>query len=101
MKFNVKALSLTAGILWGLTIFLATLWLLVFGYNGHFISGPRPLLLRLHILRRRGFYRAHLGVRRRGHLWCDLRVVVQHVGGLKRHHAVGLSANAPAAAGPT
>ena len=38
MKFNVRALSLTAGILWGLTIFFATLWLLVFGYSGHFIT---------------------------------------------------------------
>jgi len=37
MKLNVKALSLTAGILWGLTIFIATLWLIVFGFDGHFI----------------------------------------------------------------
>jgi hypothetical protein len=37
MKLNVKALALTSGILWGLTIFLATLWLIVFGYSGQFI----------------------------------------------------------------
>jgi hypothetical protein len=38
MKLNVKALALTAGILWGATVFLATLWLLIRGYDGTLIS---------------------------------------------------------------
>ena len=37
MKLNVKALALTSGIMWGLTVFVATLWLIVGGYSGHFI----------------------------------------------------------------
>jgi hypothetical protein len=39
MKLNVKALALTAGILWGATVFLTTLWLLAFGYRGGLIQG--------------------------------------------------------------
>jgi hypothetical protein len=38
MKLNVKALALTAGILWGATVCLATLWLLIRGYDGTLIS---------------------------------------------------------------
>jgi hypothetical protein len=34
MKLNVKAFALTAGILWGATVFLTTLWLLGLGYQG-------------------------------------------------------------------
>lgn len=34
MKLNIKALALTAGIMWGGTVFLATLWLIAFGYTG-------------------------------------------------------------------
>jgi hypothetical protein len=38
MKLNVKALALSSGILWGATVFLATLWLLIRGYDGTLIS---------------------------------------------------------------
>ena len=48
MKLSVKALALTSGILWGATVFLVTLWLLAFGYEGgimtqldHFYFGYR------------------------------------------------------------
>ena len=34
MKLNVKALSLAAGIVWGLAIFVLTYWFLIFGYQG-------------------------------------------------------------------
>ena len=37
MRLNTKALALTCGILWGAAIFLATVWLLVFGYEGQII----------------------------------------------------------------
>lgn len=37
MRFNVKALALTAGVFWGGTIFVATLWLMAFGYTGQLI----------------------------------------------------------------
>lgn len=37
MKFNVKAFALTCGILWGATVCLSTLWLLLFGYDGALI----------------------------------------------------------------
>ena len=30
MKLNVRALALTCGILWGLGLFLATLWMILF-----------------------------------------------------------------------
>lgn len=30
MKLNVKALALTAGILWGLSVFLITWWIIIF-----------------------------------------------------------------------
>jgi hypothetical protein len=38
MKLSVKALALTSGILWGAAVCLATLWLLVMGYDGRLIS---------------------------------------------------------------
>ena len=38
MRFNVKALALTCGIFWGATVFLATVWLMVFGFEGQLIS---------------------------------------------------------------
>ena len=38
MRLNVKAFALTAGILWGAAVCLATLWLLAFGYQGQLIS---------------------------------------------------------------
>lgn len=38
MKLSVKAFALTAGILWGAAVCLATLWLLVMGYDGRLIS---------------------------------------------------------------
>ena len=37
MKFNVKALALTSGLLWGGAVCLATLWLLARGYDGALI----------------------------------------------------------------
>lgn len=38
MKLNTKAFALTAGILWGLTVFLTTIWLLILGTQGKTIS---------------------------------------------------------------
>ncbi len=38
MKLNVKALALSSGILWGGTVFLATLWLLIRGHDGTLIG---------------------------------------------------------------
>ncbi len=38
MKLSVKALALTSGILWGASVCLATLWLLIMGYDGRLIS---------------------------------------------------------------
>ncbi|MBN2371429.1 MAG: bacteriophage holin [Vicinamibacteria bacterium] len=37
MRLNVRAFALTGGIVWGLTVCLATLWLLAFGYEGGMI----------------------------------------------------------------
>ena len=37
MRLNTKAFALTCGIVWGATIFLATVWLLAFGYEGQLI----------------------------------------------------------------
>lgn len=34
MKLNIKALGLTSGILWGLTVFLTTIWILIVGTGG-------------------------------------------------------------------
>lgn len=34
MKLNVKALGLSAGIIWGVGIFLLTVWFLIMGYEG-------------------------------------------------------------------
>jgi hypothetical protein len=34
MKLNLKAFALTSGILWGAAVFLMTLWLIAFGYEG-------------------------------------------------------------------
>lgn len=38
MRLDVKAFALTCGILWGVTILVSTLWLLVMGYDGQLIS---------------------------------------------------------------
>ncbi len=38
MKLSVKALALASGILWGASVCLATLWLLLMGYHGGLIS---------------------------------------------------------------
>lgn len=38
MKLNTRAFALTAGILWGLTIFISTIWLLIIGSQGNTIS---------------------------------------------------------------
>ena len=37
MRFDVKAFGLTCGILWGATVFLMTLWLIAWGYQGTLI----------------------------------------------------------------
>ena len=37
MSLSVKAFALAAGILWGATVFLTTLWLLAFGYQGELV----------------------------------------------------------------
>ena len=38
MKLNVKAFALTAGILWGAAVFIATVWLLAMGSGGSTVS---------------------------------------------------------------
>jgi hypothetical protein len=38
MRLDVKAFGLACGILWGAAIFLATVWLKLFGFNGEAIS---------------------------------------------------------------
>lgn len=38
MKLSVKALALTSGILWGGAVWFATLWLLLWGYDGSLIQ---------------------------------------------------------------
>ncbi len=38
MKLSVKAFALTAGILWGAAVFIATVWLLAMGSGGSTIS---------------------------------------------------------------
>jgi hypothetical protein len=38
MRLNPKALGLTSGILWGLMVFLTTIWLLIIGAPGKTIS---------------------------------------------------------------
>ncbi len=38
MKLNVRALALTCGILWGLGIFLATLWIILFDGATHEVT---------------------------------------------------------------
>jgi hypothetical protein len=38
MMLSVKAFALTSGILWGAAVCLATLWLLMMGYDGRLIS---------------------------------------------------------------
>jgi len=38
MKLSVKALALASGILWGASVFIATLWLKVMGYDGRLIT---------------------------------------------------------------
>ncbi len=37
MKLNPKALGLTLGILWGMTVLLCTLWITVQGGGGHLL----------------------------------------------------------------
>ena len=34
MRLNAKAFALACGVFWGLTILLATWWLLLFGFHG-------------------------------------------------------------------
>lgn len=34
MKFNIKSFGLTCGIIWGLTILISTVWILISGVGG-------------------------------------------------------------------
>jgi len=34
MRLNVRSCALSTGILWGVAIFLLTIWFLIFGYEG-------------------------------------------------------------------
>jgi hypothetical protein len=38
MRLNAKVLALTAGIFWGLSVFIATIWLLILGFQGKTIA---------------------------------------------------------------
>jgi hypothetical protein len=38
MKINTKALALSIGIIWGLAIFLLTVWFLIMGYSGDLLA---------------------------------------------------------------
>ena len=38
MKINTKALAISTGIIWGLVVFLLTVWFLVMGYNGNLLA---------------------------------------------------------------
>ena len=38
MKINTKALAISIGIVWGLAVFLLTVWFLVMGYNGGLLA---------------------------------------------------------------
>lgn len=38
MKINIKALALSIGIVWGLAVFLLTVWFLIMGYNGNLLA---------------------------------------------------------------
>ncbi len=38
MKINVKALALSFGIIWGLAIFLLTVWFLIMCYEGNLLA---------------------------------------------------------------
>ena len=38
MKINIKALALSIGIVWGLAVFLLTVWFLIMCYQGNQLS---------------------------------------------------------------
>lgn len=38
MKINTKALAISFGIVWGLAVFLLTVWFLVMGYSGGLLA---------------------------------------------------------------
>ena len=38
MRLNAKAFALACGVLWGLTVFLATVWLVIFGFEGQLMQ---------------------------------------------------------------
>ncbi len=38
MKIDIKALALSIGIIWGLAIFLLTVWFLIMGYDGNLLA---------------------------------------------------------------
>jgi len=38
MKINIKALALSIGIVWGLAVFLLTVWFLIMGYSGDLLA---------------------------------------------------------------
>ena len=54
MKLSVKALALASGILWGASVFLATLWLLMRGYDGRLITQLNHFYRRILSWKRRG-----------------------------------------------
>ncbi len=38
MQINTKALALSIGVIWGLAIFLLTVWFLIMGYSGNLLA---------------------------------------------------------------
>jgi hypothetical protein len=38
MRLNTRAFALTCGFVWGAVVFLATVWLLLFGYEGYLMK---------------------------------------------------------------
>ena len=38
MRLNAKALALSIGILWGTSVFIATAWILLFGFDGNTLA---------------------------------------------------------------
>lgn len=45
MKLNVKAMGLACGTLWGIAVFLITVWFLIMGYAGETLSKLGQLYL--------------------------------------------------------
>ena len=45
MNLNTKAFALTSGIIWGLVVFVATIWLIIAGTQGHTIQLLRHIYI--------------------------------------------------------